>query len=170
MKLTLVGITVLLYAFISTLSHASAERPLLGKYNYPGYVMDEDNKIEQCEVMSSGFIIKTITHYGLGDRPVIVSAETFPLSESVDDVRSMIESAAQEKMLISEFGICDAPSTVMIAYTTVEAAEKGMLSIFSTGGCGEDKKKRDGEASRKITEILNRHCPETFDFDGVEDL
>jgi hypothetical protein len=161
MKLALIGIIFMLFAFFSTLSHAN-ERPLLGKYNYPGMLPeDADYMIEQCEAFVNGHIIKSTIH--VHNRNKEVGTETFPLPVPVEQLREWIKITAHEQMMMSPNYLCDGPSTVMSAYGPKDMGEKGVLTLFSTGGCGVKRIMREGPASRKLQEILDLHCPLTID-------
>lgn len=160
MKIAFLSSAALLIVLFSSFSHANNERPILGKYNYPGYVMKEHFLSTACEVFSSGHMIKT-TSRGTPEGEIVSESETMKMEMSMDEVRELITSAMNEKIEVTENWLCDGPSTEMIAYVTKEVSPEGMQRLYSTGGCGNPRIRTVGKASKKLFEMLAIYCPLT---------
>ena len=158
MKLALLSFTCLMFIFFTKLTHA-AERPLLGKYNYPGYVMPEHAIVESCEVFTGGHILKSVTL----DRE-IKSQEQFKLQMGVEQLQSLIAQAKSEEIKLLPNYMCDGPSTVIRAYGDINLGPQGTLMLFSSGGCGAEEEKRIGPATMALRDIVQEHCPEVHVF------
>lgn len=158
MKFVLLSFTYLLFMFFTKLSHAN-ERPLLGKYNYPGHVMQEHAFVESCEVFAGGHILKSVT---LGKETI--SQAQFKLQMGVEQLQSLMAQAKSEELIVLPNYMCDGPSTVIRAYGDKDLGPQGMLLLFSTGGCGSQEEKRIGPATMALRDIVQEHCPEVHVF------
>lgn len=156
MKIIFLTTAALLLVLVSELTHAN-ERPLLGKYNYPGYVMDEHYHATSCELFASGHVIRTTTKGSAR----VATYETMKIELSMETVRSLMLQAVSEEMEETDNYLCDAPSTAMIAYVEKNVSPDGIHTLYSTGGCGSPRLRTVGPASKKLFALLAKYCPTT---------
>lgn len=159
MKIAFLSTAALLIVLFSSSIQAN-ERPILGKYNYPGYVMKEHYHATECELFKSGHMIKT-TSKGTPEGEIVSTYETIKIDMNMDQVQKLIVSAVSEKTERTDNWMCDGPSTEMIAYVSKELSPEGMERLYSTGGCGSPQIKTVGPSSRKLFRLLGKHCPTT---------
>lgn len=160
MKIAFLSVTALLIVLFSSFTHAENERPILGKYNYPGYVMKQHYYATECEVFSRGHVIKSITK-GTPEGDMVTIQETMTLEMGMDEVRALILDAISEKTEETDNYMCDGPSTEMIAYVSKELSPEGMQRLYSTGGCGSPRIRKIGPASKRLFGLLAKYCPRT---------
>ncbi len=160
MKLAFLSTAALLIVLFSSFTHANNERPILGKYNYPGYVLKQHYHATECEIFASGYMVKTISR-GTPEGEIVSTSESMKMEMSAEEIRQLISLAVNEKTEVTENWLCDGPSTEMIAYVSKELSPEGMERLYSTGGCGSPRIRTVGEASKKLFEMLSLHCPIT---------
>lgn len=126
--------------------------PLLVKINSAGFVPLPYARSEKCEVFET-HVLMTRT-YGL--RSVEYN---IPL-KAEDTIRDLIEEASNERMVLEDNYMCDAPATTVKVSIHKDGVDKDVL-IYSTGGCGAPKKYRQGPASYSLMDIASTFCPKT---------
>jgi len=130
--------------------------PLLSKSNQPGFVRGEDVRSELCDLYSNKLVITR--RYGAEAAESFTSIEERAIS--VDDgIKSAIERALAETLKESPNGLCDGPSTDVIARKLNPVTE---VVLFDTGGCGSPGKERMGPASRMLRDLIDQFCPKTI--------
>lgn len=164
MKLALLGITSFLFVFFSALSHAN-ERPILGKYNYPGLVLAEEYTVESCEIFRGGYLLRTVRNMESTE-----SSETFEVPVDVSLIMDLIMQARTEVLHVKENYLCDTPSTSITAFGSRELNPEGRLTLFETGGCGSAQERRIGPATEELMKILGAFCPTTFEATNIDEV
>lgn len=160
MKIAFLSVTALLIVLFSSFTHAENERPILGKYNHPGYVMREHYYGTACEVFRGGHVIKSISK-GTPAGEIVTTQETMDLGMDMAEVRTLITEALTEKTEETDNYLCDGPSTMMIAYVEKHISPEGMQTLYSTGGCGSPRIRTVGASSKKLFHLLAKFCPTT---------
>jgi hypothetical protein len=126
--------------------------PILIKINSAGFAPLPYARSEKCEVFET-HVLMTRT-YGL--RSVEYN---FPL-KAENTIHELIEEASKERMVLEDNYMCDAPATTVKVRLEKDGVDKDIL-IYSTGGCGDPKKYRQGPASYSLMDIASTFCPKT---------
>jgi hypothetical protein len=145
------ALTILLITLASTVAIA-AEKPLISKSNSTGFVPAEWARSETCDVYQNRVLITRV--YG-AEATRIEHKETRNILIK-SNLQALTKAVLAEKVEVQPNLLCDGPSTV----TTILGNEV----LFSTGGCGSDRKERVGPLSSALREIVNTYCPVTHDF------
>jgi hypothetical protein len=161
MKIAFLSVTALLIVLFSSFTHANNERPILGKYNHPGFVMREHYQATACEVFAGGYVVKSISK-GTPSGEILTTQEAHKMRIGVDEVRRLMSEAIAEKIEETDNYMCDGPSTSMIAYVEKNVSPEGMQTLYATGGCGTPRLRTIGVSSKKLFELLAEFCPTTY--------
>ena len=126
--------------------------PILIKTNSAGFAPLPYARSEKCEVFETHVLMTRM--YGL--RTVEYN---IPL-KAEKTIHELIEEAYQERMVLEDNYMCDAPATTVRARIHKDGVDSEVL-IYSTGGCGAPKKYRQGPASYSLMDIASTFCPKT---------
>ena len=113
---------------------------------------------ERCDVYADRAVITNVMGYS-GATALTVS-ETRKINLK-GNLPAIIELAKAEKVSEKPNGLCDGPSTTISANSMADES----LLLFSTGGCGNPSKQRNGVATYKLTSLVDLYCPKTFNND-----
>lgn len=139
---------------------ATPEKPLIVKSNYPGFVHPDWFQSESCALFADRL---EITHqYGAGEHAV-VTVETRNVSIS-PEVNDAIAQASEASVTETDNGLCDGPSSSIVANLKKADGSYEEVSIFTTGGCGSPRRERDGVKASHLKNIILNFCPNLHDF------
>jgi hypothetical protein len=126
--------------------------PFLVKVNGGGYIPEEWARSEKCEI----YLDKAVLTLSFGKEVRLAREYALNFEGSIQKVLKM---ATREQVFETPNNICDAPTTH--AYGVTEA---GPFTIFSSGGCGEKKRRRQGPNSQTLYDIFSQICPKFHDY------
>lgn len=128
---------------------AHQEGALVTKTNHPGHVLPAMGRVETCEVFQDRVVIRR--QFGFDEAKGFRAVEVREV-KITGEIEKAIEAAAGEKLVEKENMLCDGPSTFVNAGDTV---------LFSTGGCGNPRKERNGASSSLLRALVDNYCPVT---------
>lgn len=141
---------------------APYDGPLVVKTNGSGYVSPEYWQSEKCEV----FLDKVVITKQFGIDEGFMATETRQLTLT-DSIRTTITKAAAAQLTSKDNGLCDAPSTSVVAYKADASGNAKAVELFSTGGCGSPRLERQGGAAWALRKLVDSYCPTTHDYSGA---
>lgn len=139
----------------SAVSAMGAERALITKSSGGGHVHPEWGGMESCEVFQNKVIV---SHQFGFTGPTAVKVVEIKKVNLGGDLKAIIALAEKEAITEKPNFMCDGPHTGISA----RGANEEAVLLFSTGGCGNPNKRRDGLAASKLTQIVDLFCPQTY--------
>ncbi len=132
--------------------------PIVTKTNSSGFTMADFIRNETCELYADRVVITK--SYGLDH--TITETRMIDLA---GDIMALLQEAADDELTQSPNFLCDAPGTLI---TAGEGRLPEAITLFSSGGCGQMKEKREGGASARLKDMILTYCPtvNSFGFDG----
>lgn len=157
MKALLFTSTVLLGFASSSILQAQA---LVEKTNASGFTMPEFVRSETCSVYPN--YVKITNRYGGFSDQSFTTTEIVKVRIS-EGIENVLRTATEAKLSETDNYLCDAPST---SITANYGGQEYLL--FTSGGCGSNRKQREGGAAQMLRDLVDRYCPVTHDFGKQE--
>ena len=139
----------------SALAVSLAPRPFLVKVNSSGHTPASWGQTEKCELYGNRVVITRI--FGYGTPSSFETKEVVPVSFT-GSYAEIMKEVTQEKLTSEGNYLCDGPSTSV--YIQSETVGDPVV-LYSTGGCGSKKTKREGAVSFMLTNFIDNYCPST---------
>ncbi|MBP9706192.1 MAG: hypothetical protein KBD78_01010 [Oligoflexales bacterium] len=122
----------------------------LSKTSSNGFVHENWLQYESCELYADK-VVKTVR---FGD---LEKVEERTLKMSANFNEALKARVALEPIETTENFLCDGPSTEISLNKN-----RATTSIYSTGGCGQEKKERKGPLSLALVSMIDEYCSKTY--------